>query len=225
MKKKLSSFLVTNAQFPEQMRTLRPITQMYISVDASNKEDLKKVDRPLFEDFWERFLASIDALRENRQRTVFRMTLIKDYNLDDMDGYVDLIKRGDPGFVEVKGVTFCGGKKPQIGMKNVPWHEEVVSFCQILAEKLGDEYAIACEHEHSCCVLLAKKDPFLIDGEWWTWINYERFHELVAEGKPFSAIDYMAKTPTWALYQSETRGFDPNETRLRARKPYVGGGC
>ena len=51
------------------------------SVDASNKEDLKKVDRPLFEDFWERFLASIDALRENRQRTVFRMTLIKGFYL------------------------------------------------------------------------------------------------------------------------------------------------
>ena len=36
-----------------------------------------------------------------------------------------LIQRGTPGFVEVKGVTFCGGKKPPIGMKNVPWHEEV----------------------------------------------------------------------------------------------------
>ena len=28
--KNISSFLVTNAQFPEQMRSLRPITQMYI---------------------------------------------------------------------------------------------------------------------------------------------------------------------------------------------------
>ena len=47
------------------------------SVDAANPEELKKVDRPLFEDFWERFLASIDALRENKQRTVYRLTLIK----------------------------------------------------------------------------------------------------------------------------------------------------
>ena len=54
-----------------------------------------------------------------------------------MDGYVDLIKRGDPGFVEVKGVTFCGGKKPQIGMKNVPWHEEVIIVIVVIVVLIG----------------------------------------------------------------------------------------
>eukprot|EP00008_Paramoeba_atlantica_P001700 CAMPEP_0201502540 /NCGR_PEP_ID=MMETSP0151_2-20130828/84187_1 /ASSEMBLY_ACC=CAM_ASM_000257 /TAXON_ID=200890 /ORGANISM="Paramoeba atlantica, Strain 621/1 / CCAP 1560/9" /LENGTH=633 /DNA_ID=CAMNT_0047896141 /DNA_START=2992 /DNA_END=4893 /DNA_ORIENTATION=- len=223
--KDISSFLVTNAQFPEQMRTLRPVTQMYISVDAANPEELKKVDRPLFDDFWERFLGSIDALRENKQRTVFRMTLIKEYNIGDLPGYVKLIQRGTPGFVEVKGVTFCGGKKPPIGMKNVPWHEEVVLFCKELEKQLGGEYEIAAEHEHSCCVLLARKDTFLIDGKWHTWIDYARFQELIKEGKPFSAVDYMKPTPPWAIYGAEERGFDPKEFRLKARKPYVGGGC
>jgi tRNA wybutosine-synthesizing protein 1 len=75
--KRLSSFLVTNAQFPEQMQSLRKVTQLYISVDAANPEELKKVDRPLFEDFWERYLRCIDILRESKQRSVFRMTLIK----------------------------------------------------------------------------------------------------------------------------------------------------
>ena len=44
----ISSFLVTNAQFPEAIRQLEPCTQLYVSVDASTKDSLKKIDRPLF---------------------------------------------------------------------------------------------------------------------------------------------------------------------------------
>lgn len=39
-------------------------------------------------------------------------------------------------------------------MANVPWHGEVVSFVQELAQLLP-EYGIACEHEHSNCLLMA----------------------------------------------------------------------
>lgn len=46
--KQISSFLVTNAQFPEAIRQLDPCTQLYVSVDASTKDSLKKIDRPLF---------------------------------------------------------------------------------------------------------------------------------------------------------------------------------
>ena len=70
----ISTFLVTNAQFPDAIRDLSPCTQLYISIDAATRDALKAVDRPLFPDFWERFLASIDSLREKdlHQRTVFR---------------------------------------------------------------------------------------------------------------------------------------------------------
>ena len=37
----MSSFLVTNAQFPDAIRQLRPVTQLYVSVDAATKESLK----------------------------------------------------------------------------------------------------------------------------------------------------------------------------------------
>src|SRR3989344_4866516 len=37
-KKGISTFLVTNAQYPEQIRDLKPITQLYLSLDAPNKE-------------------------------------------------------------------------------------------------------------------------------------------------------------------------------------------
>ena len=45
-------------------REMSPVTQLYVSVDASTKESLKKIDRPLFRDFWERFIESLKALRD-----------------------------------------------------------------------------------------------------------------------------------------------------------------
>lgn len=39
-------------------------------------------------------------------------------------------------------------------MANIPWHEEVLGFVHKLADRL-EGYEVACEHEHSNCVLLA----------------------------------------------------------------------
>lgn len=58
------------------------------------------------------------------------------------------------------------------------------------------KYEIASEHEHSLCILIAKKD-FCIDGthiqlpqctlfnhvgQWHTWIDYDKFQYLVKTG-------------------------------------------
>ncbi|XP_063216466.1 S-adenosyl-L-methionine-dependent tRNA 4-demethylwyosine synthase TYW1-like isoform X2 [Bacillus rossius redtenbacheri] len=214
----ISSFLVTNAQFPEAMREMSPVTQLYVSVDASSKDSLKKIDRPLFKDFWERFVDSLRALAEKGQRTVYRLTLVKAWNVDELEGYAELVRVGRPDFIEVKGVTFCGtSKASNLTMENVPWHKEVVSFVQKLADFL-DDYEIASEHEHSNCVLLAHK-KFKIEGQWHTWIDYDKFLGLVNKfyssdrESNFTALDYMAKTPNWAVFGSSCRGFDPVETR------------
>jgi tRNA wybutosine-synthesizing protein 1 len=214
----ISSFLVTNAQFPEKIASLVPVTQLYVSVDAATKETLKKIDRPLFKDFWERFLDSLDALSKKGQRTVYRLTLVKDYNVEDIDNYVELIQRGNPDFIEVKGVTFCGysGANP-LTMSNVPFHTEVIEFCKLLASKIGPDYELACEHEHSCSILIANK-RFLVNGEWHTWIDYEKFHELASSDAPFTSLDYMEKTPSWAVYNAPEKGFDPKETRFYRKK-------
>ncbi|KAM7398918.1 hypothetical protein PAMP_018222 [Pampus punctatissimus] len=151
----ISSFLVTNAQFPNEIRSLVPVTQLYVSVDASTKDSLKKIDRPLFKDFWTRFLDSLKALGEKRQRTVYRLTLVKAWNVEEMQAYSELIALGQPDFIEVKGVTYCGDSSASsLTMANVPWHQEVVAFVQQLADMLP-QYEIACEHEHSNCLLIA----------------------------------------------------------------------
>ncbi|XP_067165717.1 S-adenosyl-L-methionine-dependent tRNA 4-demethylwyosine synthase TYW1 [Apteryx mantelli] len=218
----ISSFLVTNAQFPEEIRNLEPVTQLYVSVDASTKDSLKKIDRPLFKDFWQRFLDSLKALSEKQQRTVYRLTLVKAWNVDELKAYAELVSLGKPDFIEVKGVTYCGeSSASNLTMANIPWHEEVVHFVQELADLIPD-YEIACEHEHSNCLLIAHK-KFKINGEWCTWINYDLFQELVRDyersrgSKTFTAADYMAKTPHWALFGSRERGFDPLDIRYQRK--------
>ncbi|XP_029651219.1 S-adenosyl-L-methionine-dependent tRNA 4-demethylwyosine synthase TYW1 [Octopus sinensis] len=227
--KEISTFLVTNAQFPDAIHNLIPVTQLYVSVDASNKESLKKIDRPLFRDFWQRFQDSLLALAEKKQRTVYRLTLVKGWNTDEIEAYANLVDYGKPDFIEVKGVTYCGESKAStLTMKNVPWHEEVCGFVQQLADLLPD-YEIACEHEHSNCLLVANK-KFKVNGEWWTWIDYEKFHELVQNRKNnsemiFTAEDYMAKTPDWAVYGAKEHGFDPSDKRFFRKKQKDISGC
>jgi tRNA wybutosine-synthesizing protein 1 len=134
-------------------------------------------------------------------------------------------------FIEIKAVTYCGkSDASNLTMQNVPWHTEVCSYgeaiCARLAERgvISTRYSIATEHAHSCCILLAREDKFKVDGAWHTWIDYDKFNQLIqryyASGKTvsFTSQDYMAPTPEWALYQSATRGFDPEEQRWFRKK-------
>lgn len=220
----ISSFLVCNAQHPDQLAALKAVTQLYVSIDASNKESLRKIDRPLHRDFWERFQRCLDILREKRfkHRTVFRLTLVKGFNVDDeVEGYADLVARGLPCFVEVKGVTYCGTSTSAgagLSMANVPFYAEVVEFVTALDKRLrerGLDYGIAAEHAHSCCVLIAS-GRFRVDGKWHTRIDYRRFFELLeargADGD-WKPEDYMGpETPEWATWGNG--GFDPRDDRV-----------
>lgn len=218
---RISSFLVCNAQHPAELEALDRVTQLYVSIDASDKDSLKKVDRPLHRDFWERLGQCLDILRnKSYQRTVFRLTLVKDFNTDGVDGYADMVERAQPCFIEVKGVTYCGTSKSNpLTMQNVPFYEEVKKFVESLNETLnsrGMEYGIAAEHAHSCCILIAQK-RFKIDGVWHTTINYDRFFDLLESGADFGPMDYIAPTADWAHYGNG--GFNPEDTPHRKGKP------
>ena len=223
----ISSFLVCNAQHPDQLEALQAVTQLYVSIDASNRESLRKVDRPLHRDFWERFLQCLDTIREKRfrMRTVYRLTLVKGFNIEDeAEGYADLVARGLPCFVEVKGVTYCGTASSAgagLTMQNVPFYNEVIAFVEALDAALarrGLDYGIAAEHAHSCCILLASK-RFFIDGRWHTVIDYEKFFQCLESGKDFAPEDYVGPpTPQWASWGNG--GFDPADERVdRKGKP------
>ncbi|KAI8155732.1 wyosine base formation [Colletotrichum sp. SAR 10_70] len=221
---RISSFLVCNAQHPDQLAALKAVTQLYVSIDASNKESLRKIDRPLHRDFWERFQRCLDILREKRfkHRTVFRLTLVKGFNVDDeVEGYAQLVEKGLPCFVEIKGVTYCGtstASNAGLSMSNVPFYWEVAEFVTALEKRLNEKglkYGIAAEHAHSCCVLLAS-DRFYKDGKWHPRIDYQRFFELLEErgaDGDWKPEDYMGEaTPEWATWGNG--GFDPRDERV-----------
>ncbi|MDI1486482.1 MAG: Fe-S oxidoreductase [Ramalina farinacea] len=217
----ISSFLVCNAQHPDQLAALQPVTQLYVSIDASNAESLRKIDRPLHRDYWQRFQRCLDIIREKRfrMRTVFRLTLVKGFNIDEeVEGYADLVARGLPCFVEIKGVTYCGtstSASAGLSMQNVPFYHEIQTFVEALNEALerrGLEYGIAAEHAHSCCALIASR-RFFVEGKWHTLIGYEKFFACLESGQEFSPEDYMGDpTPEWATWGKG--GFDPRDERV-----------
>jgi len=170
-KRGISTFLVTNGQYPEEIKALRPITQLYLSMDAPNKELMKKVDVPLFDDYWERFNKSLKYLSEKKGRTCVRITLIKGVNDIDPEGYAKLITKADSDFVEVKAYMFVGESRLRLEKENMPLHEDVVEFTKKLVKYLPG-HEIADEHVPSRVVLLAK-EKYKKDGKWDTWINFE----------------------------------------------------
>lgn len=192
-KEGISTFLVTNGQYPEQVRDLASITQLYISVDAPNKKLLKEIDVPLFDDFYERLLKSLEFMSEKKQRTCIRLTVIKGLNDVDLEGYKTLIEKGDPDFVEVKGYMWVGSSRQRLVKENMPEHEDVVNFSKEIENVLKD-YEFVSEHVPSRVTLLAKK-KFKKNNEWHTWIDFPKFKELSIKGNDFDTDEYTIKTP------------------------------
>ena len=62
---------IYNFPHTEAILNLWPVTQLYVSIDAATPASLKAVDRPLFADYWERFIDSLKALRKKKQRTTY----------------------------------------------------------------------------------------------------------------------------------------------------------
>ena len=177
--KGISTFLVTNAQFPEQIRDLNPVTQIYISLDAPSKVLLKKVDVPLFDDYWERLNRSLEYLAEKKHRTCIRMTLVKDLNMEDLQGYAKLIHKGNPDFIEIKSYMWVGASQGRLNFENMPSSKEVMDFTKEFL-KFIPEYDLVSEHYPSRVVMLAKKKFFFEDSNgikrWHTWIDFPKYN-------------------------------------------------
>lgn len=196
-KKGISTFLVTNAQYAEQIKNLAPVTQLYISIDAPNKKLLKIVDKPLFIDYWERFLKSLDYFAKKKERTCIRITVIKGVNDVEPENYAKLIKRSNTDFLEVKAYMWVGASRERLNKNNMPLHEEIVEFTKKILNYLPD-YDIVSEHIPSRVVMCAKK-KFFKNNRWYTWIDFPKFNKLVNSGVEFTTEDYLKITPQTGL--------------------------
>lgn len=189
-KRKISTFLVTNAQFPEQIKKIKNVTQYYISVDAPNKLKLKEIDRPLFLDYYERLLASLDLMKEATYRTCIRLTMIKGMNDCDIEGYKKLIERGDPDFIEVKGYMHVGASRKFLERENMPLHGQVDEFTKQLIDEL-DDYEIVDEHKPSRVLCLIHKR---MQGK--QFIDFPKFFEIVNNDGVAKKLDYSNEKMT-----------------------------
>jgi len=212
----ISTFLVTNAQYPDQIKDLEPITQLYISLDAPNKELLKKIDVPLFKDYWERLNKSLQYMADKKYRTCIRLTLIKGLNDVELENYAKLIEKGNPDFIEVKAYMHVGESRERLKRENMPLHEDVVAFSKELLKYLPD-YEIVSEHIPSRVVMLAKK-KFKKNNKWYTWIDFKSFHKLALSGKDFSTNDYLLPTPQTGLSGKGTKDLIKERKKQREKQ-------
>jgi len=180
-KQKISTFIVTNGQNPESIKKLKKVTQLYLSLDAPDKETLKNTGNPLFKDYWERLIQSLNELKQKKYRTCIRITLIKELNDKNPEKYAELIKKAEPSFIEIKAYMFIGASKTRLKRQNMPEHSYVMEFSKKIKKYLP-EYELISEHKPSRVVLLTHK-KFKIKGKWKTWIDFPKFLEGKAHNK------------------------------------------
>lgn len=161
-KRKKTTFLVTNGLLPERIEELEKKnalpTQLYVSIDAPNKELFFKIDRCSVKNGWERLLKTLDLFRniKNKTRTSVRITLIKGMNMVEPENYATLIKKSDALFVEIKAYMYVGSSRDRLTVKHMPKHFEVKEFAEQICKYSG--YNIIDEQAASRVVLLMKKD-------------------------------------------------------------------
>ncbi len=183
-KKNISTFLVSNGQYPDSIKNLKQVAQLYLSLDAPNKELYKKIDIPMFKDYWERINESLENLSKRKERTCIRLTLIKDVNMINPEEYASLIKKANPSFIEVKAYMHVGYSRKNLEQENMPFFEDILEFSKILVKFLED-YEILDEHKSSRVVLIAKK---IYNKK--IKIDFDKFFKLV-NSKEIKVEDYL----------------------------------
>jgi tRNA wybutosine-synthesizing protein 1 len=154
-KRRFTTFLVTNGQYPERLEEMAEPTNLYISLDAPDRETYRKVDRPSLPDFWERLGKSLELMNSFSCAKVIRLTLARELTMKDPEGYAKLIGRAEPDFIECKGYMWVGFSRKRLPKEAMPWHHEIRSFAEKLSELT--EYSYKDEQPESRVVLLADK--------------------------------------------------------------------
>ncbi len=158
-------FLVTNGTVPEQLKKIKPKKnfQLYISLNAPNEKKFKEICRPVEKNAWDRFNESLEIMHNFKGRRVLRITQIKGFNDSDGDipGYLKLIEKENPDFVEVKAYMSLGYSKKRLGDNRMPSFEEVKKFALKILDK--SNYRFEDEAINSRIVLLKNKDSKVVN--------------------------------------------------------------
>ena len=163
--KGLTTFLVSNGTLPEKLANLsEEPTQMYVSVCAPDEKVYRKVCRPQIGGAWTKLNETLALMPSFRCPTVVRTTVVKGYNMEDVDGYCKLVERANPTYIEAKAYMHVGFSGLRLGFDCMPSHKDVYNFALQLSERTG--YMIVDEAVESRVVLLSKKEkPTRFDSD------------------------------------------------------------
>ncbi len=150
----MTSFLVTNGTRPDVLEKMTAPTQLYVTLAAPDETTYKKLCRPGIKDGWQKIVESQEVLQSLNTRTVNRLTMVSGLNMMNPRSYSDLILKGQPDFVEVKGYMFLGSSRGRLSNENAPSHRDIRAFSQKLADLTG--YHLLDEQIESRVVLLSQ---------------------------------------------------------------------
>jgi tRNA wybutosine-synthesizing protein 1 len=163
-----TSFLVTNGLYPEKLKELlkkkQLPTQLYISINTSNKELYNKFHRSTIKNAWSKLNETLELLPKlkGKTRTVFRMNLVKDLNMfpEQAKEYAQLIKKSSPQIIEIKGFMSVGFARERLGYERMPTNKEMEDFISVLLKELKKaglgKYKLLDSHEFSRAYVLGK---------------------------------------------------------------------
>ena len=137
-KRHFTTFLVSNGLSPEKLKnmSMEP-TQLYLSLDAPNKEVYHDICNPQVKNGWENLNQSLELLSSFKCRTVLRITCVDGYNMKNPEGYAKIIQESNPDFVEIKAYMFVGSSRERLKLNNMPKNDDVHHFAQSISVLSG----------------------------------------------------------------------------------------
>ena len=141
LKETKSIFLVTNGQEPEMIQRLQDEnalpTQSYLSTNAADYESFLKINKPKYDDSWERWNETLNKLKHLDTRTVLRITLIRDYNdmKEVIPAFAEMFRKSSPHFIEIKSYMHIGRSTNRLDYSNMLEMEEVRQFSEQVAKE------------------------------------------------------------------------------------------
>ncbi len=174
LKETKSIFLVTNGQEPDMIQKLQQEdalpTQLYLSTNAADYESFLRINRPKYDDSWQRWNRTLEMLKDLDTRTVLRITLIRDYNTqkDMIPVFAKMLKQSSPHFVEIKSYMHIGRSTNRLEYENMLDMEEIRKFSQEVVKQC-DLFSVMDESDVSRIVILQNNKRSI--DRWITKIN------------------------------------------------------
>ena len=161
-----SIFLVTNGQEPDMIQRLQDEdalpTQLYLSTNAADYESFIKINKPKYDDSWERWNRTLDMLKDLDTRTVLRITLIRNYNdqKEMIPAFAEMFRKASPHFIEIKSYMHIGRSTNRLEHENMLEMSEVKKFSEEIA-KQSKIFSVMDESLVSRISILQNNDRFI----------------------------------------------------------------